>query len=150
MAGGRLTSSSSSRKKAWAASRAVTLRGPARASGSNGSLESAGLKVGTNVGRIREWLRFQRRRPDEGLAPHEEAPPNGRPGAESVEERRVLDQVQCGGHQAGRLERLAAVGLPADRGEIDELRLTPGVVPPREPALVVPRSRAHPVKPRLL
>ncbi len=75
---------------------------------------------------------FEGRPPDEALPPEEQPPGQRRPAAEAVEQPRVVDQMHGGGHETRRFQRLPALGLAADRGQLDELGLAPCFVPPRQ------------------
>ena len=131
----RFASTSSSRRKARATSRAVTACRPSRASGRVDSLDERGLE-GRHEGRVRGLaVPLEGRPADEGAAAEEHPPRDGRPAAEPVEEARALEQVHRRGHHARRLERVVPLGVAADVGQLDELRLAGRLVPPGDPGV---------------
>ncbi len=74
----------------------------------------------------------ERLAPDERPPAEEHAPRDRRPAADAVEDAGALEEVHGGWHHARRLERIAALGIAADRGQLDQLGLPARLVPAGE------------------
>src|SRR5262249_37525601 len=75
---------------------------------------------------------FQGLAPDERPPAQEEVLGQGTPAPQPVDQPGPLDQVHRRRHEAWGLQRVLALGLAANLGQLDELRLADSLVPERD------------------
>ena len=105
---------------------------PAAADASQGPqrlVGQRGLEGGDEGGVGGVAVALEGRAADEGGVTQEEPARQRAPGAQPVEESRVLEHVDRRGHEAGRLEGIGALGTAADRGQLHQLGLPRSLVP---------------------
>ena len=91
---------------------------------------------GRHEGRVHGLaVALEGRTPDEGATAEEHPARDRRPAPQPVEEARLLEQVHRRGHHARRLERVVPLGVAADVGQLDELRLARRLVPAGDPGV---------------